>query len=113
MISKRKEIRQIIKEDMQNNNLESLNKRFREEMKLQVVKKITNDENRKKKENKQQERRDKGKTMEQICIILFLYQLSIYINLIFYRIGGIINTSNLTIEDDFFESEEEDYDGKR
>jgi len=39
MISKRNEIRQIIKEAMQSNDLESLNKRFREEAKLQVVEK--------------------------------------------------------------------------
>jgi len=69
MISKRNEIRQIIKEAMQSNDLESLNKRFREEAKLQVVEKMKNDENRKKKEIKRQEK-DKGK---MIKLRVFLY----------------------------------------
>jgi hypothetical protein len=64
MISKRNEIRQIIKDAMQNNSLEFLNKRFREEIKLQVTKKMMNEENRKKNGNKQLERGDKGKIVE-------------------------------------------------
>ncbi|CAB4432317.1 unnamed protein product [Rhizophagus irregularis] len=56
MISKRNEIRQIIKGAMQSNDLESLNKRFKEEIKLQIVEKMMNNESLKKKENKCQER---------------------------------------------------------
>ncbi|RIA83374.1 hypothetical protein C1645_833940 [Glomus cerebriforme] len=84
MISKRNEIRQIIKEAMQNNDLESLNKRFREETKLQVLKKIMDDENRKNKAN----------TRER------------------YKEG--INTSNLckSLDDDFFGSEDDDSEEK-
>ncbi|GBB97509.1 hypothetical protein RclHR1_00030066 [Rhizophagus clarus] len=80
MISKRNEIRQIIKEAMQSNDLESLNKRFKEEIKLQVIEKMVNNESRKKKENQGQER-DEEK----------------------------INTSNLskTLDDDFFGSEDD------
>lgn len=82
MISKRNEIRQIIKGAMESNDLESLNKRFKEEIKLQIVEKMMNNESLKKKENECQER-DKGKI--------------------------IIITNNLskTIDDDFFGSEDD------
>ncbi|PKC58142.1 hypothetical protein RhiirA1_427968, partial [Rhizophagus irregularis] len=70
MISKRNEIRQIIKGAMQSNDLESLNKRFKEEIKLQIVEKMMNNESLKKKENKCQER-DKGKIIK--LRIFFFY----------------------------------------
>ncbi|CAB4377521.1 unnamed protein product [Rhizophagus irregularis] len=79
MISKRNEIRQIIKGAMQSNDLESLNKRFKEEIKLQIVEKMMNNESLKKKENKCQER-DKE---------------------------IIISNLSKTIDDDFFGSEDD------
>lgn len=58
---------------MQSNDLESLNKRFKNEIKLQVIEKMTNNESRKKNENNRQER-DKGK---MIKLSFFIYEIVI------------------------------------
>ncbi|CAI2189321.1 8144_t:CDS:2, partial [Funneliformis geosporum] len=78
MVSKRNEIRQVIKEAVQNNDLESLNNRFRKENKLQVIRKMDL-ENRKK--------NLKSKVIEG---------------------SSNTSKTNNSFDDDFFGSEEED-----
>jgi len=80
MISKRDEIRQLIKEAMRNNDLESLNNRFREETKLQIIKKMNDDKNRKKKENQQGEDKLnlKGKVTKLKKILFFFFFFFFY-----------------------------------
>ncbi|CAG8701570.1 6134_t:CDS:2 [Funneliformis mosseae] len=78
MVSKRNEIRQVIKEAVQNNDLESLNNRFRNENKLQVIKKMDNIEKRK--------NNLKGKV----------------------AVESNTSKTNKSFDDDFFGSEEED-----
>ncbi|CAG8499956.1 22295_t:CDS:2, partial [Racocetra persica] len=52
MISRRNEVREIIRKAMKNNELNSLNKRFREEMKMKIIEKEENNQQRRKNQNK-------------------------------------------------------------
>ncbi|CAG8651011.1 15146_t:CDS:2 [Cetraspora pellucida] len=51
MVSRRNEVREIIRKAMENNELDSLNKRFREEMKMKIIGKEENNQQRKKNQN--------------------------------------------------------------
>ncbi|RIB12942.1 hypothetical protein C2G38_2199330 [Gigaspora rosea] len=55
MISRRNKVRELIKEAMENNELGSLNKRFREEMKLKIIEKEENNQQKKKQQEKIQD----------------------------------------------------------
>ncbi|CAG8617324.1 6371_t:CDS:1, partial [Acaulospora colombiana] len=48
MIAKRNEIRELIKEAVEKNDLDNLNRRFREEAKMQIIKKMEDDNKLKK-----------------------------------------------------------------
>ncbi|CAG8475999.1 11482_t:CDS:2 [Scutellospora calospora] len=55
MISRRNEIRELIREAMENNDLDSLNKRFREETKVKIIKSEENNQRLKKRQEKKQD----------------------------------------------------------